>query len=370
MKRITLLISMAITVFLCPLLVVAAGRYSAARCPETVSVLQLMYSDAQKDAKTYLTYANQASREGHEAIAQLFAALARSQEVLAENNQLLMAAFDQEAPDSSSGEVALHGTKHDMDLMINVGLAGVDKRYSLFMEMIRREGNAEAIASVEQERKIKEDHLEWIKTGRGSLGLLGGRLGDQYWVCNGCGAIVSNMPRAACAICSGRPTDFTAITGCWKVIWATENNPQLSKSEKAYVRRYCRAMFAKNPQDLPSRPAMGVFDSAAYRKWGIGPQRAFCSEEMIYVASLEEMVGSWDQYRQINLDTLTDPEKEYLQKMHQAFGQGPIDLSSKRGTGTLSAGLEKVLDEVEVLSGSKLLLDIDLIYIKRATTEP
>ncbi len=369
MKRITLLIGMVVTVFLCPLLVVAAGRYSSSRYAETVSVLQLMYSDAQKDAKTYLTYANQASREGYEAVAQLFAALARSQEVLAENNQLLMASFDQEAGDASSGEVALHGTRHDMDLMINVGLAGVGKRYSLFLEMIRREGNPEAIAAVEQERKIKEDHLEWLKTGRGSLGLLGGRLGDQYWVCNGCGSIVSNSPRAACPICSGRPTDFTAITGCWKVIWAAENNPQLSKAEKAYVRRYCRAMFAKKLQDLPPQPVVGTFDSAAYQKWGLGPQRAFCTEEMIYIAAVEEMAASWDRYRRIDLGALTDSEKEYLKKMHDAFGQGPIDLSSKRGTGALSPELEKVLDDVEVLSGSKVLLDIELIYIKRATAE-
>ena len=55
--------------------------------------------------------------------------------------------------------------------------------------------------------------------------------------------------------------------------------------------------------------------------------------------------------------------------MHQAFGQGPINLSSNRGTGALSPALEKILGEVEVLSGSKTLLDIDLVYIQRATAE-
>jgi rubrerythrin len=370
MKSITLLLSTVVSLFLCSTPVFAAGRYSAARCPETVSVLQLLYADANKDAKAYLTHANQAQQEGHEAVAQLFAALARSQEVLAENSQLLMAAFGQEVGDASSGDVVLHGTKNDLDLTVNVALAGVEKRYSLFLEMVRPEGNAEAIAAVQQALKVKGDHLDWAKAARGSLGLLGSKLANQFWVCGGCGAIVSNMPRAACAICSGRPTDFTAVTGGWKVLWAAEANPQLSKTEKAYVRRYCRSLFAMNSQALPSRPAMGAFDSAAYQKWGLGPQRAFCPEEMIYVASVEDMVASWDRYRQINLDNLTEPEKQYLQKMHQAFGQGPIDLSSKRGTGALSPALEKVLGEVEMLSGSKTLLDIDLIYIKRATAEP
>lgn len=370
MKIFKLLISTTVLFVLCSYPVLAAGRYSAARCPETVSVLQLLYSDANKDAKAYLSYANQARQEGHEAVAQLFAALARSQEVLAENSQLLMAAFDQEAGDSSAGSVVLHGTKSDLDLAINVGLAGVEKRYSLFLAMVQPEGNAEAIAAVQQEWKVKSDHLEWAKAARGSLGILGGKLASQFWVCGGCGAIVSNSPRLACAICSGRPTDFTAVTGCWKVIWAAENNPQLNKTEKAYVQRYCRALFAMNSKELQSKPAIGVFNTDAYQKWGLGPQRAFCAEEMIYVASLEEMAASWDRYRQINLDNLTDPEKQYLQKMHQAFGQGPINLSSKRGTGALSPALEKVLGEVEVLSGSKTLLDIDLVYIQRATAEP
>ena len=95
-----------------------------------MSVLQLLYADANKDAKAYLTYANQAQQEGHEAVAQLLAALARSQEVLAENSQLLMAAFDQEAGDASSGDVVLHGTKNDLDLTVNVALAG--RRKTLF----------------------------------------------------------------------------------------------------------------------------------------------------------------------------------------------------------------------------------------------
>jgi rubrerythrin len=365
----TLLLSTVVSLFLCSTPALSAGRYSAARCPETVSVLQLLCADANKDARGYLTYANQAQQEGHEAIAQLFAALARSQESLAENSQLLLAAFDQEAGDSPAANAVLHGTKIDLDLMINVALAGVEKRYSLFLEMVRPEGNAEAIASVQQALKVKGDHLDWVKAARGSLGLLGSKLANQFWVCEGCGAIVSSMPRGACAICSGRPTDFAAVTGSWKVIWAAENNPQLSKTERAYVRRFCRALFARNPQDLPSSPAMGAFDSAAYQKWGLGPRRAFCTEEMMYVAAVEEMVAAWDRYRQINLDNLTEPEKQYLQKMHQAFGQGPINLSSKRGTGALSATLEKVLGEVEMLSGSKVLLDIDMIYIKRATAE-
>jgi len=369
MKIFTLLFSTVVSLFLCSYPTLAAGRYSAVRCPETVSVLQLLYADANKDAKAYLTYANQAQQEGHEAVAQLFAALARSQEVLAENSRLLMAAFSQEAGDVSSGDVVLHGTKNDLDLTTNVGLAGVEKRYSLFLAMVRPEGNAEAIAAVQQEWKVKGDHLDWAKAARGSLGILGSKLANQFWVCAGCGAIVSNSPRGACAICSGRPTDFTAVTGGWKVIWASESNPQLSKTEKAYVRRYCRTLFAGNSQNMPSTPAMGAFDSAAYQKWGLGPRRAFCTEEMIYVASVGDMVASWDRYRQINLDNLTEPEKQYLQKMHQAFGQGPIDLSSKRGTGALSPTLEKILGEVEILSGSKTLLDIDLIYIKRATAE-
>jgi hypothetical protein len=115
---------------------------------------------------------------------------------------------------------------------------------------------------------------------------------------------------------------------------------------------------------------MGAMSSPAYAKWGLGPQRAFCPEEMIYIGAIEEMAAAWDQYRSINLDTLNDAEKQYLQKMHQAFGEGPIDLSTKRGTGQLSATLEKALSDVEVLSGSRTLLDIDLIYIKRATSTP
>ncbi len=349
---------------------VLAGRYNSAQCPETVAVLQLMYSDAQKDARQYLACARQAEDEGYSAIAQLYAAIASSETVLAENSKLLTAAFDQEVDDTSATEPSLHGTRNNLDLAINVGLAGVEKRYSLFMEMIRPEGNAEAISTIKQEWDVKLGYLEWMKSVRSSLGLLGGfgpKPSETYSVCQNCGNIVSVPPRVQCEICSGKPADFRPVTRCWKVQYAIENNPMLNKAEKGYARRYCRALFSEEPPATKTMLPSRIFESSSYKKWGLGPQKAFGPEEILYILSLDEMAVSWQRYIEIDLDSLTDAEKEYLAKMHQSYGQGPIDLSAHRGS--FSKTFNTILDEVEILSGSKALLDVDMVYLRRASGE-
>jgi rubrerythrin len=369
MKRMMIFLSTAGLVFFGEFPVLA-GRYNSAQCPETLAVLQLLYSDAQKDARLYLACARRAEDEGYSAIAQLYAAMACSETVLAENSKLLMAAFDQEADDSSATEPAVHGTKNNLDLAINVGLAGVDKRYSLFMEMIRPEGNAEAISTIKQEWLVKNSYLDWIKSVRSSLGLLGSfaaKPSETYSVCQICGNIVSMSPRSPCEVCSAKPSDFQMVTGCWKVQYAIENNEMLSRAEKGYARRYCRALFSTESPAMTAMLPTGIFESSPYKKWGLGPQKAFGPEESRYILALEEMAVSWQKYIEIDLDSLTDTEKQYLAKMHQSYGKGPINLTDKRSG--FSESLNRALTEVEILSGSGALLDVDLIYLRRLSAE-
>ncbi|MBN1123411.1 MAG: rubrerythrin family protein [Sedimentisphaerales bacterium] len=346
---------------------VRGGRYIAAQYPETTAVLQVLYGNEIRKEHHFLSYAEKADIESSDKMTYLFAALAKSESVLAENHRLLLTEFDMEAEASYANGASIADTRHNLEILANIGLAKVDDRYSVFMNMIRTERNEEAISLVQQAWDIKKRQYEIVKKGLDATGLLGlvSKAPENYYVCTMCGYIETEAPGQRCPMCAADAQYLEQVGDEWRVYLGIMENSQLDNAEKAYARRFFdKISIASMGFRMASDPS--VFGSDEYEKWGLGAQREFSVEEKAYINTIEEMALAWKTYNEIDMNDLNDMEKEYIEKMHSRYGDGDIDLSARRIAGEFSQAMVHLLNVSEALSGISTLSDADIVFVKRS----
>ena len=345
-----------------------AARYASSQFPQTAAVVQILYDDAVRQEQSFKAYARKAHQEDAEKIESLFAALASSQNILVDNHKSLLRAFDLR-PDAPAGNgLSVGGTRSNLEITANIALAKIEQRFEALVGMIRAEGNAEVIAAVEEAWKVKTRQLEFVKDVSNSLGWIGlepRSAPGEYYVCRMCGNMAAVVPFDKCSACGAEPRQFEEVTPRWRVCLAIEDNGQLTPDEREYAKRFFQVLCRKGTGPVAGSAAAGVYGTAAYRKWGLGEPRAFADAEMVYIASLADMAAAWERYGRIDLGNLTPDEKQYLARMHDKYGEGAIDLTSRRQGGDFSEAMTELLDLVAVLSGSDLLYDVDIIFLKR-----
>lgn len=346
---------------------IRGSQYIAAQYPETTAVLQVLYGDEVRKEHHYLSYAEKADAEGDDKVACLFAALAKSESILADNHRLLLARFDIEAEASYANGASISDTRHNLEILANIGLARIDDRYSVFANMIRPERNQEAIALVQQAWDIKKRQYEIVKKGLDATGLRGlvTKAPQSYQVCAMCGYIEADSPGQRCPMCAADSRYVEPIGQEWRIYLSIMDNPQLQDREKSYARRFYDKVSVRSAT-YGKEPDPAVWASAEYRKWGLGARGDFCIEEKAYITTVEEMALAWQMYNEIDLSALDDLEKEYVEKMHSRYGEGAIDLSARRAAGEFSAAMEHLLDVAEALSGAGALTDIDIVFLQRS----
>ncbi|HEV56415.1 MAG TPA: rubrerythrin family protein [Phycisphaerales bacterium] len=349
----------------------AAGRYVPTQYPQTAAVLQVLFGDAVRKEHTFLAYAAGAEEEGSAPMVALFAALARSQSVLAENARLLLAEFDTEVETPLGNGVSVGETRHNLEITANIALAKLDDRYRVFLDMIRAERNAEAMAEVQAVWDVKKRQREIVQKGLSATGLLGwtAKLPQGYCVCPVCGYIVAEGDAGArCPYCNTEGIENEVVGSEWKVFWGLDQNTALDDAQRAAAKRFYRLVAS---QDVGLAPAPGstLLGSDAYQMWGLGSSGGFSDEEKAYIAAVPLLARAWEVYQAIDLGELSENEKQYIARIHTKYGQGPVDLMKLREGGDLSGEAAQVLDIVEALSGSLYLSDRDLVFLQRFDLE-
>lgn len=72
----------------------------------------------------------------------------------------------------------------------------------------------------------------------------------------------------------------------------------------------------------------------------------------------------YEKYKQIDMNKLTAAEKDYLARMHQKYGEGPID--STKLTDKMS---KTWIKNFNYITGHKKFTDKDLIFIHRSSDD-
>ena len=108
-------------------------------------------------------------------------------------------------------------------------------------------------------------------------------------------------------------------------------NPLLNDEQKEYAKRYYDfSMKHPGRSIMPLDISEYKFDSDLYKKWGLGKRRLFTKPEKQYILKLEGIENLWmtyeKEYKSIDLNNLSKSEAAYLKKIHDKYGDKPVDL--------------------------------------------
>jgi rubrerythrin len=167
----------------------------------TLDNLQASFNGESNAHATYLAYSDKAKAEGFKKIATLFAAAARAEEIHAANHAKVIRSMggnpkaDVKKPQVASSQenlrAALKGETYERDIM-----------YPGFLTQARKDGNAEAIQTLNLARTAEIEHAKLYKQALDEFDAWKGSAATFY-VCPVCGWTSMTLPAERC------PSSFT-----------------------------------------------------------------------------------------------------------------------------------------------------------------
>jgi len=175
---------------------------------ETIAVLQAIYNGEMLAQQRYLAYAQKALAENHPNIAYLFRALATSEAIHARNFKAILAGLDIRAEKSDTPPIKVGSTRENLKFASEVELAEIDTQYPNFLKRISQENHKEASEKITFAWEAEKQHRELIKKILSGTGIFFGILTEKfrstpvrYFVCQNCGATLTELPEEACPVC-------------------------------------------------------------------------------------------------------------------------------------------------------------------------
>lgn len=361
--------TIALAILLAASAVPLAKTSPANQYPETIAVLHFLYGDEYKLSRTYNAYARQARAEKHLNIESFFAALERAAILRAEAAAGVLAELGVTPVAPNESDIRVSSTRLNLKLMANIETPKMERRYPMLLDKIKPENHALAIQNVTHAWKVDKGHRELaqeILSSMESFFGIGARIPNEFYVCQNCGAVAAGRPDYTCPVCQGPISDYELAHAKWRVYRALDNSRELTDEERAFAKRMYDYIYENTDQSQYVSLGMSDLYSDVYAKWGLGPNRDFCLEEKIYIKQLEEMVAAWQIYKSINIASLDEADKTFLQEIHDKYGAGPINLRKEqaREKNRNATEVQKLLDLVEIAAGRTELTDQDLLLFK------
>ena len=179
----------------------AAGPKDPLPVPTTLMNLQTAYNGESNAHAKYLAYAEQAKAEGFHKVATLFQAAARSEEIHAANHAEVIRKMGG-TPQADVKPVTVASTRENLEDALKGETYERDRMYPSFLTKARKDGNPEAIRTLNLARNAEIEHAKLYQE---ALGDLEGwkAAGASFVVCPVCGWTATALPAERC------PSSFT-----------------------------------------------------------------------------------------------------------------------------------------------------------------
>jgi len=193
---------------------VQAGENLIQKHPETIAVLHMLYGGEIRATRRFKAFAKTAVDEGHLNIAYMFKAIAASEAIHARNFKNILTTFGITVPNIDSSSIKSTTTKENLQYASEIELSEIDVEYPRYIQRISPERHQEALKYINYAWEAERQHRELIKEIQGGTGIFFGVLlerfrdkSNKYYVCQHCGATVTELPPEACPICY-KPLDI------------------------------------------------------------------------------------------------------------------------------------------------------------------
>ncbi len=168
----------------------------------TLENLQASFNGESNAHATYLACAEKAKAEGYLKVASLFSAAARSEEIHAANHaQVIRTMGGEPRADVKQPQVA--STRENLQAALKGETYERDTMYPGFLTLARKDGNADAVRTLNLARNAEIEHAKLYQQALDELESWKGS-SSPFYVCPVCGWTSMTLPAERC------PSSFTA----------------------------------------------------------------------------------------------------------------------------------------------------------------
>jgi len=182
----------------------AMGSYSvgasAATSTTTLQNMQAAFNGESNAHVRYLAFAKQADGEGYGEIASLFRAAARAEEVHASNHAVVIKDLGA-IPKATIESPEVKSTRENLEAAIKGETYERDTMYPAFLKQARRDGNSDAVQSLNFAKTAEAEHAKLYTRSLQNLDKVKGSKSTIFFVCPTCGYTTSEINFSDCPSC-------------------------------------------------------------------------------------------------------------------------------------------------------------------------
>ena len=166
----------------------------------------------------YVLFSGRAADDAYPGISYLFAALASSEIIHAQNYERVLVAMGTYPTERPEPNVPVSDTRANLIYAVEREVDTIDNRYPRLLRIVESEGYAEAVRNVHYAWESHKQHRDMIdKIRRYSPAFfetVARRLDEmtqQIFICQICGSTVKRMPDTNCPICTEPSTHYRPL---------------------------------------------------------------------------------------------------------------------------------------------------------------
>ncbi len=182
----------------------AMGSYSvgasAATSTTTLQNMQAAFNGESNAHVRYLAFAKQADGEGYGEIASLFRAAARAEEVHASNHAVVIKDLGA-IPKATIESPEVKSTRENLEAAIKGETYERDTMYPAFLKQARRDGNSDAVQSLNFAKTAEAEHAKLYTRSLQNLDKVKDSKSTTFFVCPTCGYTTSEINFSDCPSC-------------------------------------------------------------------------------------------------------------------------------------------------------------------------
>ncbi|NIM99003.1 MAG: rubrerythrin [candidate division Zixibacteria bacterium] len=201
-----------------PLIIPGSFVDAQPKYPKTIDALQERYVDEIHGVHRYLAYAQKAISEDYPNIAYLFVAFAASESIHARNLKGLLVDLGVQVNEIPKPEFRVSTTQDNLNKAATVEIEEIDYEYPRLIEYIKPEKHGATIQSIIYAWKAEEQHRDLLKKVLSGTGVFFGLLAEKiertslhFYVDQGCGSILTHLPKDVCPICKGPVVQYNEV---------------------------------------------------------------------------------------------------------------------------------------------------------------
>lgn len=176
----------------------------------TLDNLQIAFNGESNANARYVAFAKQADQDGYPAVASLFRAAARAEEIHANNHAEVIKLMGG-TPKATIETPAVKSTAENLDTAMKGEIYERDTMYPDFLRLARKDGDHAAIRTFHYAQIAEGEHAKLYADAKKNLPKMKGVL-ETYYVCTVCGYTTTKLDFAKCPACFNPKDKYVAVS--------------------------------------------------------------------------------------------------------------------------------------------------------------